>query len=251
MEIDAPATRAPSSSELRVTAKYLGRMLNERHDVTPDAPPVSGLRIDGEKSVAARVPLKKASLASVRVQIAVLQPSEIALELRADAAGGPAAALAPQIVRQLTAPFVGWYEIELPSSVAVESELVWITLRATKGEVVWCCDAAEDAAARVSDAKRESWTNAEALLQPRAQLFDVIPPPAQIEIRLRDGLAWTLTQTSRDSVDYAADAATLPQPIRTLLAGSQGNDRAISQFQLFSRAAVDLALANIRLSYRA
>lgn len=249
--LDAPATRAPSSSELRVTAKYLGRMLNEMHDATSDAPPLSGLRIDGEKSVAARVPLKPASLAGVRVQVAVLQASEIALELRADAAGGPGAPLAPQAVRQLAAPFVGWYEIELPSPVAAGEEFVWVTLRATKGEVVWCCDAAEDAAARVSDSKRASWVDAESPLQPRAQLFDAVPPPPQIDVRLREGPAWTLTRTGPDSVDYAADAATLPQAVRVLLAAAQSSNgsRATSNIQLFSRAAVDLALANIRLSY--
>jgi hypothetical protein len=230
-------------------------MLNDAYEPVTEVPPVSGLRIDGQRSVAARAPLHPASLASVRMQIAVLQPSEIALELRADAAGGPAAPLAPQIVRQLDAPFVGWVEIELPSPVPVDTPFVWITVRATQGEVVWCCDASEGAAARVSDAKLASWMSAEALLQPRVQLFDAVPAPREIDILLRTGSviasAWKLTRTSPDSVDYAAAGATLPNPIRALLAAATGDGRATSKFQLFSRAAVDVALSAIRLSYSA
>ncbi len=256
VELDAPATRAPSTTALRVTAKYLGRMLNDAYQETSAQPVVSGLRIDSERSVAVRAPLQPASLASVRVHIAALQPSEVALELLADAAGGPAAPLAPHVVRQLNAPFIGWVEIELPVPVPVEAPFVWIALRATKGEVVWCCDAEEGAAARVSNAKLTSWTPAEALLQPRVQLFDAVPPPEQIEIRLRtstDTLAWTLARTASESVDYAAPGATLPHPIRSLLAAAldDGGGRSTSSFQLFSRAAIDLALADIRLSYTA
>lgn len=265
--LDAPATRAPSATGLRVTAKYLGRMLNGAYEETSAQPPVSGLRIDTERSVAARAPLSAratsaarpgpsldarddtVSLASVRVQLAVLQPSEVALELRADAAGGPAAPLAPQVVRQLDAPFVGWVEMELPVPVPVDAPFVWISLRATKGSVVWCCDAEEDAAARVSDARLASWTAADALLRPRVQLFDAVSPPETIDVRLRDSLAWTLGRTG--SVDYSASGATLPQPIRALLAAAQGGGRSTSNFQLFSRAAIDLALADIRLSYTA
>jgi hypothetical protein len=261
LELDAPATRAPSRTELRVTAKYLGRMLNDEYGPLTDAPPVSGLRIDGERSVAARAPLaaraprQPAALASVRVQIAVLQPSEIALELRADAAGGPSALLAAQVVRQLGAPFVGWVEIELPSPVPVDTPFVWITVRATKGEVVWCCDAGATAAARVSATKLTGWTAAESLLLPRVQLFDSVPPPGEIDILLRTGStlaqAWKLTRTGPKSVEYAAAGATLPNAIRALLAAAKGIGRATSRFDLFSRAAVDLALADITLSYTA
>lgn len=249
--LEAPATQHPSSAELRVTAKYLGRMLNAAYDVTREDPPVSGLRIDGTRSVAARAPLQPAPLASVRLHLAALQPSELALELRADAAGGPAAApLAPHVVVQLAAPFVGWLEIELPAPVIVDAPFVWISLRATKGEVVWCCDAEEGAAARVSDARLASWTPAEALLAPRVQLFDFVLAPPQIEVRLRNSVAWTLAQTN--TVDYAAAAATLPASIRALLAAAtSGGGRATSHLELFSRAAIDLALADLRLSYTA
>ena len=247
--LEAPATRAPSATELRVTAKYLGRMLNGAHDEPPTQPPVSGLRIDGTRSVAARTMLRPATLASVRMQIVALQPSEVVVELLADAAGGPAAPLGPHVVRQLAAPFVGWLEIELPAPVPVDAEFVWISLRATKGEVVWCCDSDENAAARLSDARRASWTPAQALLQPRVQLFDSVPPPPQLDVRLPGSVAWTLAQTG--PVDYAATAATLPQPIRTQLAAAQGNGRATSQFDLYARAAIDLALADIRFSYTA
>ncbi|HET8774600.1 MAG TPA: hypothetical protein VFP80_12430 [Thermoanaerobaculia bacterium] len=251
VELDAPATRAPSTTALRVTAKYLGRMLNAAYQETPAHPAISGLRINSERSVAVRAPLQPASLASVRVQLAALQPSEIALELLADATGGPAAALAPHVVRQLAAPFIGWVEIELPAPVPVEAPFVWIALRATKGEVVWCCDVEDGAVARVSDAKLTSWTPADPLLQPRVQLFDAVPPPPEIEIRLQTSLAWTLVQTG--PVDYAVPGATLPQPIRALLAAAQnqGGGRSTSVMQLFSRAALDLALADIRLSYTA
>jgi hypothetical protein len=251
VEIDAPAMRAPTSSELRVTAKYLGRMLNDAYAATAEQPPVSGLRIDGERSVAGRAPLHPATLASVRVQLAVLQPSEIALEMRGDAAGQPAAPLAPQVVTQLAAPFVGWVEIELPSPVAVDAPFVWISLRATKGELVWCCDAGEDAAARFSDAKLARWSSDAPRLQPRVQLFDSVPPPPQFGVELPGAPAWTLARTAPDSVEYAAAGATLPTPIRNLLATGtdNGHGRATSNVRLFSRAALDLTLADIRLSY--
>jgi hypothetical protein len=108
----------------------------------------------------------------------------------------------------------------------------------------------------LSNAKLTSWTFAEPLLQPRIQLFDAVPPPPEIEIRANastDTLAWTLAQTGSESVDYAASGATLPQPIRNLLAAAQdgGGGRSTSNVQLFSRAALDLALAGIRLSYTA
>jgi hypothetical protein len=251
VNLDAPATRAPAATGLRVTAKYLGRMLNAACNAASEQPPLSGLRIDTEHSAAGRTPLHPAPLASVRLQLAVLQPSEIALELRADAAGQPAAPLAPQIVRQLAAPLVGWVEIELPAPLPVDAPFVWISIRATKGELVWCCDAGTGAAARFSDASIARWTAEAPALQPRVQLFDAVPPPQQIDVELPGAPAWRLTRTGRKSVEYAAAGAVLPNPIRALLAAAKenGGGRATSAVSLFSRAALDLTLADVRLSY--
>ncbi|HKO58103.1 MAG TPA: hypothetical protein VJ276_19705 [Thermoanaerobaculia bacterium] len=247
IELEAPASLRPDASSVRVTANYLGRMLNAA-SATPDAAPTSGLRIDVARSVAARAPYAGSNpLASVRMFAAVMQPSEIAVELRANAAGGMGVSLGPQTVRQLDAPFLGWIEIELPAALPLAgADAVWIAVRATKGEVVWCCDAGDAVPALVRSDPQGGWSAPPAALAPRIMLFEAAADPPQIEVRVGPNDSWILPRSSK----YTTTTSLPPFVHKLLLAGRGGKGgRARSAVRLFSTAAVDLKLDAIDLSY--
>jgi hypothetical protein len=238
--IEGPASLKPDASSVRVTATYLGRMLNAASSTPSDAPPASGLRIDQRRAVAARARYAgDLPLASVRMFAAVVQPSEIAVEVRADAAGGIGAPLGAQVVRQLHKPGLGWIEIELPAPLPLGADAVWIAVRATKGEVIWCCDPGGEPA-RVRSDPPGSWSAPPDDLSPRLMLFEAAPPPPQVAIHIDAGGSWALPR----SAQYAA-ATSLPPSIHNLLLAAAGK----TSFRVFSTAAVDLKLEAIDLAY--
>lgn len=151
-ELRITAPPKPFAASVQVTAKHRGRELNGGSATASDRAPVSGLRADPSRAIAAlasfnpppgRPKGSMLGLAAVRLRLAVTEAAEVALALHANVAGAPGPPLAAPVVRQLAAGFRDWLEIELPvpQAVATGPDVLWVVLRATRGSLVWCGDA--------------------------------------------------------------------------------------------------------------
>jgi hypothetical protein len=209
-------------------------------------------------------------LVAVQVPLEATAEAEVSLEVRASAAGAPAAPLGPPVVRQLggaTAPGAGpgavstrdWVEFELaqPLTLATGGDGYWVSLRTTKGEVRWFASGA--GAARVSIDQGETWGEVDPTLldasAPLALLFHAVPPPfpaPRIELQLGASPAGAVTPSgpaADDPASFTLSTAALPPAVLDAVARTSGTGRAPTEVLVFSRAGCDLTVESLTLLY--
>lgn len=266
MPLDAPKGIRPTSSALTISAKFLGRTLNAASEAAMPESPATSVRFDTTRSVAALAPFASLAgsppgsplaIAGVRLFLAALSNAEVVVELRANAGGAPAVPIAPQSVLQLAAGEFGWREIVLPSpppSIATGTAALWVLLRTTKGEALWCADARVGAPALASTEGMQTWSDVGAPAVPRLQLFHAAVTPESIEVHLRaKGIfhKWTLARSAAGSPNFSSGPTSLPVSLHKLLQRTSGETpRATTPVELFSPHAADLTVDGIALSYR-
>jgi hypothetical protein len=267
LALAAPALR-PACGELRLAAKHKGRVLNDGSPVPPVAAPSAGIRVDLAHWAAAGAsfaPAKGAAagsllpLVAVRVALEATAPAEVALEIRADAAGTPGEVHGPPVVRQLQAGADPWttFELAQPLPLATGGAPVWVSLRTTKGEVRWYTG--PPGTARISGDSGSTWGEADALLLPAAaplvQLFHAVEEPLappSIQLQLGERALGELELTGpdgRDPHEFAGASTAVPQAVLDALANAQGDGRVTTEVLLFSRAVVDLVVSTLTLEY--
>jgi hypothetical protein len=265
LPLSAPTGRRPDSGTARAAVRHLGRELNAGSTVPPRSLPGSGVRVDGERWAASRLTvlpvsdseLQKVDLASARVLVAADEDVEVAVELRADAAGTPGAPVVPPLVQQLPAGTSGWIELELPTPHAVEPGPLWVALRTTRGELHWYAEGAGEA--RISLDRGETWGNVDPLLidaeAPLAQLYHVLPEPLprpQLVVQLGEVLvaADLLTGAGRTGPrEFVLERLELPSPVLDAIGAATGGGRVETVLSLFSAAVAELTLEGAALSY--
>jgi hypothetical protein len=254
LSLAVPSVPKPTAGSFSLAAKFLGRELNGAYELGPEALPPSGLRVNPVRSAAALAPLAgpvagaSLALASVRLALIAGSDAEVAMELRGDAAGAPGALLAPPAVRQFDATFFGWAELVLPKPLPVVTgnAALWIVLRATKGEALWCAGREHAIPSLLSTDGGGSWGEPETAAAPLLQLFHAATPPPSVDVTLRGGVAlhtWTLIRTGPKSEQFAIADASFPPKL-------------LSRFplpdpRLESRTAIDLTLDALVFSYAA
>ena len=272
LALKTPAGLTPSATTATLTARLLGRALNAGSAPAPLALPGRGLRAATDRIIAARLPIAARSaadpagapvpLASVSLRLAAAEAAEAVVELRRDAAGGPAAGAAPAVVRQITAGFAGWLEFSLAAPLTTAAgEVLWVTLRLTKGSLLWHAAPAGGGAtglgeARISVDKGASWGGASAALAPPLPLlvqgFHVQDPPyPKPVIRLQSGnvqLAeqWFATATRTSESEFQSIGAALPAGALALLASTSN---APTELLVSSDTVLDIVVAGLSLSY--
>ena len=272
LALRTPAGLTPSATTATLTARLLGRALNAGSAPAPLALPGRGLRAATDRIVAARLPIAARSafdaagtpvpLASVSLRLAPDETAEAVVELRRDAAGVPAAAAAPAVVRQIPAGFAGWLEFPLAAPLmAAAGETLWVALRLTKGALLWHGAPAGGGPAglgeaRISIDKGASWGSAAAALAPPIPLlvqgFHVQDPPyPQPVIRLQSGSApltdqWFAAAVRTSEREFQSLGASLPAGVLALLAGAPG---APIELLVSSDTVLDLVVAGLALSY--
>jgi hypothetical protein len=275
LRLDAPAARRPAKSELQLTARHLGRALNDGSPLPPTELPAAGVRVDRSSWAATSVRFESADggdlpLVAVQVPLEATAEAEVSLEVRASAAGAPAAPLGPPVVRQLggaTAPGAGpgavstrdWVEFELaqPLTLATGGDGYWVSLRTTKGEVRWFASGA--GAARVSIDQGETWGEVDPTLldasAPLALLFHAVPPPfpaPRIELQLGASPAGAVTPSgpaADDPASFTLSTTALPPAVLDAVARTSGTGRAPTEVLVFSRAGCDLTVESLTLLY--
>jgi hypothetical protein len=198
-------------------------------------------------------------LVAVQVPLEAAAEAEVSLELRASAAGAPAAALGPPVVRQLAAATRDWIEFELsePLPLATGGDGYWVSLRTTKGEVRWF--AAGAGAARVSVDGGETWGEVDPTLldaaAPLALLFHAVPPPLPapvLELQLGASPAGEVMPTgpTADGPNvFALAGGSVPAQVLDTLGRTTGSGRARTDVLVFSRAVCDVAIESLELFY--
>jgi hypothetical protein len=265
LRLDAPAARRPAKSELQLTARHLGRALNDGSPLPPTELPAAGVRVDRSSWAATAARFESAdggdlSLVAVQVPLEATAEAEVSLEVRASAAGAPAAPLGPPVVRQLDGGTRDWVEFELaqPLTLATGGDGYWASLRTTKGEVRWFASGA--GAARVSIDQGETWGEVDPTLldasAPLALLFHAVPPPfppPQIALQLGASPAGEVTPAGPapgdDPASFTLAAGALPPAVLDALARTSGTGRAPTDMLVFSRAACDLTVESLTLLY--
>lgn len=280
LALSAPAGRRPGSGTARAVVRHLGRELNAGSPAPPRTLPGSGVRVDGERWAAAQLAVTPVSdtavatslqngtspdagvrhrvdLASARVLVAAAEEAELALELRADAAGVPGLPVVAPLVTQLPARWSGWVEVELPEPHAVAPGPLWVALRTTRGGVHWYAEGA--GTARVSLDRGETWGDVDPVLiapaAPLAQLFHHLPEPLprpQLVVQLGEALvaADLLAGAGRSGPrEFVLDGLALPTPVLDAIGATAGTGRVATVLSLFSTAVADLTLEDAALSY--
>ena len=275
LELNAPAAVRPTRGATTLTARMLGRTLNAGSG-SISQPAAGGLRAGIARSIAARLPIaaREANaagpvpLASVAIRLAVPEASELALELRADAAGRPGSAAAAPIVRQFDAGFDDWAEFVLPTPLEVPAGTsLWVSIRLTKGTAHWYARAAGTAPEGLGEAcvsvdRGASWGEASALLGASAGLLvqgfhSEDPPFRRPEIRFEHNGAllpadWFAGAVADSPTQFSlADAAFPPQILERIAAAPPvpGQARAPTRILLYSTSVLDLVLTGTVLGY--
>ena len=268
LRLSAPAGRKPFASSARVTAKLLGRELNEGSGVPPLAPPSTGVRIRSDVWVATVLPFAPVDpggaglplpLVSARVYLEALADAEAVLEIRPDVAGVPGPPATAPVVRRIAAGGADWVEFDLaqPLPVIAGGAPVWIALRANQGELIWFTNGPGEV--RLSVDKGQKWgtmgTELATPAAPLAQLFhavaDPLPPPA-IRAQIGDRVVMEnlpLARVGESGREFASQALALDARVLAGLEAAAGNARASTDLMLFSRSAMDLTVAAMSLSY--
>jgi hypothetical protein len=263
--LDVPAGATPSSGTLSLSARFLGRQLNSAYEAMPDELPAAGLRVHSARSAAVLAPFaplagspsgSSLALASVRLPLIAFGDAEVAVELHADTGGAPGALLAPHDVRQLEERFRGWCEIVLPEPLALTagSSGIWVVVRATKGDVLWCGRDGTETASLTSTDGGASWSEPAALLgaplAPLVQLFHATVTPPAIAVTMQADQVqqtWTLARAG-DGIDFEASGV-FPGSLHKLFGTTSGKGRAVVDVRFSSPAAIDLTLDAITFSY--
>ena len=182
LTLSAPAGLTPKSSQVRLTVTHLGRELNAASPEPPAVPPAGGLRVTAALQVATAMavaprdgaaPGSVLQLASARVHLAAIEPSEAVLEIRGDLAGAPGPLVSAAVVQQLDRGFSDWLEFALakPLDVVAGQAPVWLALRVNKGDVRWFGLPTAAATARVSADRGQTWGAPDARLLPATGLL--------------------------------------------------------------------------------
>jgi hypothetical protein len=263
--LDVPAGATPSSGTLSLCARFLGRQLNSAYEAPPDELPAAGLRVHSTRSAAVLAPFaplagsppgSSLALASVRLPLIAFGDAELAVELHADTGGAPGALLAPHDVRQLEERFRGWCEIVLPEPLALTTggSGIWVVVRATKGDVLWCAGDSTETASLTSTDGGATWSEPAALLgaplAPLVQLFHATVTPPAIAVTMQADQVrqtWTLSRAG-DGIDFEVSGV-VPESLRKLFGATSGEARAVVDVRFSSPAAIDLTLDAITFSY--
>ncbi len=276
LTLAVPAGSSPAASTSKVSVRLLGRELNGGSPEPPVRLPGGGLTISGERQAALALPFLPpapgaplAPLAGIRLRLAAAAASEGTLTLHADAGGAPGAAVAPPLVRQLPAGFAGWQAFDPPEPLALATDLLWLVLRVTQGQLLWfaappATEPSHGAGARVSHDRGKTWGEPAPVLAneglPMAQLFHASPQPlARPVVRIeRDGAvlvpdwlpASLLPPAGAPPLALPAFSAPLPAPVLAALgAPATGSGRRTVRFDLFSRSVIELKLEDVALTY--
>jgi hypothetical protein len=139
---------------------------------------------------------------------------------------------------------------------------VWVTVRTTAGALDWYAAAPATPApapdVRVSLDEGASWGAVDAVLAgtgvPVAQLFHAVAQPAAplVELYLDGGPAGALAFAAGAApLEFTGATGQLPAAVTAALAATSaaGGDRAGTVLTLFCRAAVDLTVDELTLSY--
>ncbi len=265
--LDAPAGRRPARSELQLTARHLGRALNDGSPLPPTTLPSAGVRVDPANWAATAVRFEapggtgageQLPLVAVQVPLEATAAAEVSLEVRSPAAGAPGAALGPPVVTQLEPGTRAWIEFRLsqPLPLATGGDGYWISLRTTQGAARWF--AAGAGAGRVSVDGGETWGEVDpTLLEPAAPLallFHAVPPPLpapRLELQLGEAPAGELapSEPAGDPATFALPATALPAPVLDALGHTVGSGRVPTELLVFSRAACELTVESLTLLY--
>jgi hypothetical protein len=273
LALRAPAGRRAQSARIKLVAKHRGRELNDGSPTPPVAWPGAGVRIDGTRSAATAAwlaPLAGApqgwplELVAVSVPVEAVVQSEAVLEVRHDAGGGPGQVIAAA-VRQFRPGDQGWVDFELaPALVAGNAGVpLWISLRTTKGELRWFAGGSPGTAGRVSTDGRVTWDEVDPLLLPSAgplvALFHAVPPPLAaplLQFQAGDSRVGEMvlggpaaSDPHEFSSDSAAVDASLVDGLLTALGNASGSGRVRTDLLAFSRAVIDLTVAELTLDY--
>lgn len=274
LPLSAPAGRRPGSGAARAVVRHLGRELNAGSPTPPLALPASGVRVDAERWAASRLHVQPVAdpegalgpgagagepvlLCSARVLVGAYEGAEVALELRADAAGSPGSLLGAPLVAQLAPGTSGWVELELPTPRPVEPGPLWIALRTTRGELHWHAEG--DGSARISIDRGETWGEVDPLLiapaEPLAQLFQLVPTPLprpRLVLQLGETLVASdlLAAAERSGpAEFVLELLELPAAVLDAIGATTGTARVDTVLSLFSTAVADLTLERVALSY--
>lgn len=276
--LKAPGGLHPRDGAATATARLLGRALNAGSMPAPVSLPGRGLSVSTDRMVAAplrimarglpgEAPAAPVPVAAVALRVTARAAAELALELRADAAGRPGAVMAPAVVTQLVADFDEWLDVVLPTSPpAAPGSVIWLSIKLTKGEVYWHTgQAASEGAGFVSIDRGASWGEATTSLQEAApllaQAFHAVAPPFQRPtISIRSGASLLLadwftgavpTTPKPESKEFRSAAAAFPQIVLDRLAAAPANGaaRAETTLLLYSDAVLDLVIGDAVIAY--
>jgi hypothetical protein len=276
----APGGLHPRDASATLTARMLGRALNGGSPPAPLSLPGHGLSVATDRMVAARLPIAPRGtpgevagapvpLGAVALRITAGVASELALELRADAAGRPGAILAPAVVSQIAAGFDDWLDVVLPTPLPVApGSAVWASARLTKGTLSWHAgDAAPSGPGAsvgtgfVSIDKGASWGEATTLLQDAApllvQAFHAVDPPfPRPTVAIRAGASvlladWFDAAAATGPKEFRLAAAPLPQLAldRLAAAGVGPGARPATALPLYSDTVLDLVVGDAVIAY--
>lgn len=260
--LTAPAGLTAQSSTFRITAKLKGWELNGASAEPPSAMPSGGLRVTQTNRVAqqARFSGQRFPLVNVRLRLAARTASEAIVALHEDAAGAPGAALGKPVVRQIDPGADDWFDFELKEALTFSADLttLWITLRVTKGEMLWF---ASDIAAPTlfSTDEGASWGVPDIRLAPLmgllAQLFhDCSPEFSRPRIRVdrnNTPVIADLMQNAiaRSSSEYVAESFAMPSSVVSFFSQQTGSARVAQKLELFSSSVLDLRVESASFFY--
>lgn len=250
--LSAPAGLMPQSATFRMVAKLTGRELNNASSEPPASSPSGGLRVTQAIRVAQRVGVEGTfPLVNLRLLLASESAAEAILQLREDASGGPGALTGKPVVRQLEAGLRDWidFELKVPRESSADSSLLWVTLHATKGEILWFASETTDYAL-ISTDEGASWGAPDTRLAPATgqlvQLFhDRSPQFAKPVIRMERNnvtVAADLMENARalSPTEYVAENAAIPATVMSFFSRQSGRARVEQTLQLFSTSVLDL-----------
>ena len=274
LTLNAPPGLHPRDAAASLTAKLLGRVLNAGSQPAPLALPGYGLTVATDRMVAAQLPIapraeapgQPVPLAALALRVAAAAAAELAVELRADAAGRPGAVLVPAVVSQIKPGFDDWLDLVLSQPLPVApGGTVWACARLTKGTLNWHAGVVVPGGtvgtALVSIDKGASWGDPTTALQDAAPLLvqafhAVTSPVARPAIAIRAGVSplladWVAAATPGGVKEFRLAAAPLPQPVldRLAAAGAPTGTRAATTLQLYSDTVLDLVVSDAVIAY--
>lgn len=272
----APAGLHPREASATLTARMLGRALNAGSPAPPLALPGHGLTVTPDRIVAARVPVAPRGtpgeaagapvpLAAVALRITAGVLTELAMELRDDAAGRPGPLLAPAVVSQIPAGFDDWRDLVLPAPLAVApGSAVWVCARVTESSLSWHAGDSQPAGgigtALVSIDKAKSWGEPTVALQEAAallvQAFHAVDPPyPRPRLAMQAGAAplvadWFASATATGLREFRLAPAALPQAALDRLAAAAGPEaRPATTLLIYSDSVLDLVVSDAVIAY--